>query len=117
MLMSKKTTKVEAQLNRVDALNILREAIGDDADLANALDVFTKVNNKKANTRGFKADHVLERGAKTPRAGDIAERVEMAAGMTVAEAMAKVPNAHHGSYRYIDIQYDIDHEYLLDPRS
>lgn len=117
MLMSKKTAKVKAQLNRVDALNILREAIGDDADLANALDVFTKVNTKKANTRGFKADHVLERGPKTPKTGYIADRVEMAAGMTVAEAMAKVPNAHHGSYRYVDIEYDINHGSLLDPRS
>ena len=117
MLMSKKTAQKKAQLNRVDALNILREAIGDDVDLANALDVFSKVNTKKANTRGFKADHVLERGAKTPQKDYIAERVEMAAGMTVAEAMAKVPNAHHGSYRYADIAYDIKCEYLLDPRS
>jgi len=117
MLMSKKTAKVKAQLNRVDALNILREAIGDDADLANALDVFSKVNNKKANTRGFKADHVLERGAKTPQAGYIADRVEMVAGMTVADAMSQVPNGHHGSYRYADIAYDIKCGYLLDPRS
>ena len=115
--MSKKTVKVEAQLNRVDALNILRDAIGNDTDAVKALDVFTRVNTKTANTRGFKADHVLVRAAKTAKAGYIADRVELADGMTVAEAMTTVPNGHHGSYRYADIAYDIARGYLLDPRS
>ena len=115
--MSKKTVKVEAQLNRVDALNILRDAIGNDTDAVKALDVFTRVNNKTANTRGLKADHVLVRTAKSPNAGYIADRVELADGMTVAEAMKTVPNGHHGSYRYADISYDIARGYLLDPRS
>ena len=90
--MSKKTVKVEAQLNRVDALNILRDAIGNDTDAVKALDVFTRVNTKTANTRGLKADHVLVRAAKSPSAGYIADRVELADGMTVAEAMTTVPN-------------------------
>ena len=115
--MSKKTVKVEAQLNRVDALNILRDAIGNDTDAVKALDVFTRVNNKTANTRGLKADHVLVRTAKTPNAGYIADRVELADGMTVAEAMKTVPNGHHGAYRYVDITYDIKCGYLQDPRS
>tara|TARA_R100001132_G_C3185291_1_gene39867 strand:- start:28 stop:375 length:348 start_codon:yes stop_codon:yes gene_type:complete len=115
--MSKKTVKVEAQLNRVDALNILRDAIGNDTDAVKALDVFTRVNTKTANTRGFKADHVLVRAAKTAKAGYIADRVELADGMTVAEAMKTVPNGHHGSYRYADIAYDVKLGYLLDPRS
>ena len=115
--MSKKTVKVEAQLNRVDALNILRDAIGNDTDAVKALDVFTRVNNKTANTRGLKAEHVLVRTAKSPNAGYIADRVELADGMTVADAMKTVPNGHHGSYRYADIAYDIKHGYLLDPRS
>jgi len=115
--MSKKTVKVEAQLNRVDALNILRDAIGNDTDAVKALDVFTRVNNKTANTRGLKAEHVLVRTAKSPNAGYIADRVELADGMTVAEAMKTVPNGHHGSYRYADISYDIARGYLLDPRS
>ena len=115
--MSKKTVKVEAQLNRVDALNILRDAIGNDTDAVKALDVFTRVNNKTANTRGLKAEHVLVRTAKSPNAGYIADRVELADGMTVADAKKTVPNGHHGSYRYADIAYDIKHGYLLDPRS
>tara|TARA_R100000935_G_C2764570_1_gene135059 strand:- start:231 stop:578 length:348 start_codon:yes stop_codon:yes gene_type:complete len=115
--MSKKTVKVEAQLNRVDALQILRDAIGNDTDAVKALDVFTRVNTKTANARGFKADHVLVRAAKTAKAGYIADRVELADGMTVAEAMKTVPNGHHGSYRYADIAYDIARGYLQDPRS
>ena len=115
--MSKKTVKVEAQLNRVDALNILRDAIGNDTDAVKALDVFTRVNNKTANTRGLKAEHVLVRGAKSPNAGYIADRVELADGMTVADAMKTVPNGHHGAYRYVDINYDIKLGYLQDPRS
>ena len=115
--MSKKTVKVEAQLNRVDALNILRDAIGNDTDAVKALDVFTRVNTKTANTRGLKADHVLVRAAKSPSAGYIADRVELADGMTVADAMKTVPNGHHGAYRYADISYDIARGYLLDPRS
>jgi hypothetical protein len=47
----------------------------------------------------------------------ILNRVDMADGMTVAEAMKKVPNGHHGSYRLVDINYDIAHGSLLDPRS
>jgi len=115
--MSKKTVKVEAQLNRVDALNILRDAIGNDTDAVKALDVFTRVNKKTANTRGLKAEHVLVRGAQSPNAGYIADRVELADGMTVADAMKTVPNGHHGAYRYVDINYDIKLGYLQDPRS
>ena len=115
--MSKKTVKVEAQLNRVDALNILRDAIGNDTDAVKALDVFTRVNNKTANTRGLKAEHVLVRGAKSPNAGYIADRVELADGMTVADAMKTVPNGHHGAYRYVDVNYDIKLGYLQDLRS
>ena len=115
--MSKKTAKVEAQLNRVDALKILRDAIGNDVGAEKALDVFTRFNTKTANTRGFKADHVLVRTAKSPNAGYIATRVELADGMTVADAMKTVPNGHHGSYRYVDINYDIKCGYLQDPRS
>ena len=115
--MSKKTVKVEAQLNRVDALNILRDAIGNDTDAVKALDVFTRVNTKTANTRGLKAEHVLVRGAKSPNAGYIADRVELADGMTVADAMKTVPNGPHGAYRYVDINYDIKLGYLQDPRS
>tara|TARA_R100001244_G_C5109240_1_gene120745 strand:- start:33 stop:389 length:357 start_codon:yes stop_codon:yes gene_type:complete len=118
--MSKKTAKVEAQtLNRVDALNILREAIGNDADAEKALDVFTRVNKRTdANDYGLKDEMVLNRSSKAVSDNYIGRRVEMADGMTIAEAMKTVPNGHHGSYRLIDIRYDIEKTgTLLDPRS
>jgi|TARA_R110002020_G_scaffold431271_1_gene641280 hypothetical protein len=116
--MSKKTAKVEAQLNRVDALTILRNKCGTDAEALRALDVFTRVNSSsKAKRYGLKETMVLSRGSKSPRMTYMLERVELADGMTVADAMKKVPNGHHPSYRFVDIEYDINHGYLQDPRS
>ena len=117
--MSKKTAKVEAQtLNRVQAEAYLRDKLQGDENAEKALDVFTRVNaSKSSKSYGLKDDMVLSRGPKDPQAPYITNRVDIADGMTVAEAMKKVPNGHHSSYRHVDINYDIAHGSLLDPRS
>ena len=117
--MSQKTAKVEAQaLNRVQAEAYLRDKLQGDENAEKALDVFTRVNaSKSSKSYGLKDDMVLSRGPKSPRMDYILNRVEMADGMTVAEAMKKVPNGHHSSYRHVDINYDIKRGFLLDPRS
>jgi hypothetical protein len=117
--MSQKTAKVEAQaLNRVQAETILRDKLAGDEEGQACLDVFTRINaGKGSKSYGLKDDMVLSRGPRSPRMDYILNRVDMADGMTVAEAMKKVPNGHHPSYRYSDINYDIKNGSLLDPRS
>ena len=88
-----------------------------DSELGECLNVFTKVNTKAVNRKGLEDSMVLMRGSKDPQSVYIAERVDQADGKTVAEAMAKVVNQVHGSYRIADILYDIARGYLLDPRS
>ena len=117
--MSKTTAKVEAQaLNRVQAETMLREKLGDNAEVLEALNVFTRVNaGRDSKSYGLKDSMVLNRGPRDPQAPYITNRVDMADGMTVVEAMKKVPNGHHPSYRHVDINYDIKRGFLLDPRS
>lgn len=117
--MSQKTAKVEAQaLNRVQAETILRDKLAGDEEGQACLDVFTRVNaGKSSKSYGLKDDMVLNRGPRDPQAPYILNRVDMADGMTVVEAMKKVPNGHHSSYRHVDINYDIKRGFLLDPRS
>jgi len=118
MLMSKSQAKAKAQsLTRDEAKARLLKAIGDDAELGECLNVFTKVNTKAINRKGLEDHMVLNRGSKDAQAVYIAERVDQADGLCVADAMAKVVNQPHGSYRIADILYDIARGYLLDPRS
>ena len=115
-----KTQKANAKaqsLTRDEAKARLLKAIGDDAELGECLNVFTKVNTKAVNRKGLEDSMVLMRGSKDPQSVYIAERVDQADGKTVAEAMAKVVNQVHGSYRIADFLYDIARGYLLDPRS
>lgn len=117
MSKSQKANAKAQSLTRDEAKARLLKAIGDDAELGECLDVFTKVNTKAVDRKGLEDHMVLNRGPKDAQAVYIAERVDQADGKCVADAMTKVVNQPHGSYRIADILYDIRQGYLLDPRS